>query len=67
MSIKSAIKRLENLMTKNRSQQSVTYVIPYCKDDNQMKVIQQKIMKDTGHEYPENILTVFVIDYALNI
>jgi hypothetical protein len=63
MSIKNAIKRLENQVAKSRNSHSFTCVIPYCQDEQKTRELQQSIIKENGLESGD-ILVVFVIDYA---
>jgi hypothetical protein len=63
MSIKNAIRRLENKIAKNGSSHSVTFVIPYCKDRSRSKEMQQKLLLDHNLVNSES-LVVFAIDFA---
>lgn len=64
MSIKSTIKRLENRLSKSDSNDSITFVIPHCKDANQTKEIQEQLIKENRLDCWKRFRVVFVVNYA---
>lgn len=63
MSIKNAIKRLENQVAKSGSGNQVTFIIPYNADSNQTRELQQRLIRDHNLENSDTQI-IFVINFA---
>lgn len=63
MSIKNAIKRLENQLVKNCGNKTFTFEIPYFTDAAQSKELQQKLIRKYDLENIDALI-VFVTSYA---
>ena len=65
MSIKGAIKRLENVVAKNSGTPSIIFIIPYCRDPGQSKQIKSQLINENGLSNKSDVLIIFVIDFAM--
>jgi hypothetical protein len=66
MSIKGAVKRLEGVLARRNGGQRVTFVIPYCRDSSQTEQIKTQLISEYGLKGRHDLLSVFVIDFAMN-
>lgn len=62
MSIKSAIRRLETQMAKNKGGHIVTFIIPYT-NEHQAKGIKEKLIESNGLEGYDGLIT-FIVNFA---
>jgi hypothetical protein len=63
MAIKGQLARLERQLAK-RGNHPITFIIPYSKDKQKTKDIQQRLIKENGLEYKDTLI-IFVFDFAL--
>lgn len=65
MSIKGAIKRLEGVLARNNGNKVLTFVMPYYRDKDQAALIQRQILLNAGISDQQDVLRIFVIDFAM--
>lgn len=65
MSIKGAIKRLEGVIARHTGSKVLTFVMPYCRDKERVAHIQRQILLDAGVNDQQDVLRIFVIDFAM--
>jgi hypothetical protein len=66
MSIKGAVKRLEGVLARRNSGQTMTFVIPYSRDRSQTERIKTQLTAEHAREGRHDVLPIFVIDFATN-
>lgn len=66
MSIKGAVKRLEGVLARKNSGQTMTFVIPYSRDRSQAERIKTQLIAGHALEGRHEVLPIFVIDFAMN-
>jgi hypothetical protein len=62
MAIKGQLARIERHLAK-RGNRPITFIIPYSKDKQKTKEIQQRLIRENGLEN-KAILIIFVFDFA---
>lgn len=64
MSIKSILRKLENQVCRINGNQTVSFEIPYCKEASQTKEIQRQIIKNNGLDKNDDVLVIFIVNFA---
>jgi hypothetical protein len=67
MSIKGAIKRLEGVLARNNGKKILTFVMPFCRNKEHNTQIQRQIILDTEGENQQDVLRIFIIDFASSV
>jgi hypothetical protein len=63
MAIKGQLAHIERQLAK-RGNHPVTFIIPYSKDQEKTKELQQRLIRENGLENKETAI-IFVFDFAL--
>ncbi len=63
MAIKGQLARIERHLAK-RANRPITFIIPYSKDKQKTKELQQRLIRDNALEN-KDALIIFVFDFAL--